>query len=143
MTLVLDQLKADIYGKEQEQIFHATLNRLQIDNHGQLNPLFPVMLQPKEGAPYAENLQPCFEFYVSLKTNIENVQYINWFEFLLKELEIRIEIDHLMSIFEFVQVFNEKFGEGLVKSHQIFSDDNLTLELTGARLDPLDDEGSQ
>lgn len=69
--------------------------------------------------------------------------YINWFEFLLKELELCIEIDHLMSIFEFVQVFNEKFDNGLVSSHQIFSDDKLTTVLASStRNIAIDDENS-
>ena len=75
-----------------------------------------------------------------MKTNIPNMQYINWFEFLFKELEIKIEIDHLMSIFEFVQVFNEKFDNGLVASHQIFYDEDLTTELVGSRSDPANDQ---
>lgn len=69
--------------------------------------------------------------------------YINWFEFLLKELELCIEIDHLMSIFEFVQVFNEKFDNGLVSSHQIFLDDKLTTELAGTtRITEIGDENN-
>ena len=46
--------------------------------------------------------------YISMKTNIPNMQYINWFEFLVKELECRIELSHLMSIVEWFMAFNEK-----------------------------------
>ena len=46
------------------------------------------------------DVEPTFQIYTSIKTNIPNVQYINLFEFLLKELELKIELDHLMSIFE-------------------------------------------
>ena len=52
------------------------------------------------------NVQPTLQIYVSIKTNIPKVQYINWFEFLLKEMEVSIELEHLMSIFEWVQAFN-------------------------------------
>jgi len=48
-----------------------------------------------------ENVSPVMAFYASIKTNIPNVQYINFLEFLIKEIEIKIEIEHLMSIFTF------------------------------------------
>ena len=51
------------------------------------------------------------------------------FEFLLKELELRIELEHLMSIFEWAQAFNQGFDQGLAYSHQIFADKYLTTEL--------------
>ena len=99
-------------------------------------PLFPVILKPKctnPGEPHdhftMENVQPCLQIYISIKTNIPNVQYINMFEFLLKELELRIELEHLMSIFEWAQAFNRGFDQGLAYSHQIFADKYLTTEL--------------
>ena len=80
-----------------------------MDNHGQLNPLFPVILKPKctsqdvkHNHYTMENVSPVLAVYISLKTNIQKVTYINWLEFLLKELELRVEIDHLMSIFGWV-----------------------------------------
>mmetsp|Transcript_19694 Transcript_19694/g.24283 ORF Transcript_19694/g.24283 Transcript_19694/m.24283 type:complete len:115 (-) Transcript_19694:1443-1787(-) len=54
------------------------------------------------------------------------MQYINWFEFLVKELECRIELSHLMSIVEWFMAFNEKQGVGLASSHEIFKDRSLT-----------------
>lgn len=48
-----------------------------------------------------ENVSPVMAIYTSIKTNIPNVQYINFLEFLIKEIEIKIEIEHLMSIFTF------------------------------------------
>ena len=107
-----------------------------MDNHGQRQPLFPVILKPKctnQGQEHdhftMEGVQPALQIYISIKTNIPNVQYINWFEFLLKELELRIEVEHLLSIFEFAQDFNEQMEKGLAECHQIFVDTNLTTEL--------------
>lgn len=48
-----------------------------------------------------ENVEPCLQMYTSIRTDIPNVQYVNWLEFLVKELELRIELEHLMSIIEF------------------------------------------
>ena len=73
-----------------------------------------------------ENVQPAVQIYVSIKSNIPNVQYINWLEFLLAELELRIEVDHLMSIFEFAEAFNKKFEAGLASTHLIFLPSKLT-----------------
>ena len=99
-------------------------------------PLFPVILKPKCTTQNSEhdhftmqNVQPCLQIYISIKTNIPNVQYINIFEFLVKELELRIELEHLISIFEFAQAFNENMEQGLTSSHQIFADPTLTTEL--------------
>ena len=110
-----------------------TLNRLQIDNHGQLTPLYPVLLKPKSTSlkvkkddQSLENAQPTVQVYVSIKQNIPNVQYINWLEFLFAELELRIEVDHLMSIFQFAEAFNKNFAKGLTSSHQIFNPSKLT-----------------
>ena len=74
---------------------------------------------------------------MSLKTNIKNVTYINLFEFLFRELELRIELDHLMTIIEFVGAFNEKFAVGLASQHQIF----MNLEEKPAQ--PLPNEESK
>ena len=97
-------------------------------------PLFPVILKPKcvyGGTEHnhftMENVQSAVSIYVSLRTNIENVTYINLFEFLFRELELRIELDHLMTIFEFVGDFNEKFAVGLAASHEIFHEENAAL----------------
>lgn len=64
-----------------------------------------------------QGLQPLLQFYVSIKTNIPNVYYINLYEFLLKELEVSIELEHLFSIIEWVQAFNKSMGSGLASSH--------------------------
>jgi len=130
---VLDRWSSIISSKKHEWIYEATLGRLQLDNHGQLDPLFPVILRPKcttqneEHDHFTmENVQPVMQIYISIKTNIPNVQYINWYEFLVKELECRIELEHLMSILDWALAFQTKQGAGLTSSHQIFVDTSLT-----------------
>ena len=137
LTLVLDRWVSMIGQRKDEWIYEATLSRMQMDNHGQMMPLFPVILKPKCTNPKVphnhftmEGVEPTFQLYISIKTNIPNVQYINLFEFLLKELELKIELEHLMSIFEWAQAFNEKFNAGLASSHQIFADTCLATETT-------------
>lgn len=134
LTLVLDRWNSIISTSSQEFIYEATLGRLQIDNHGQIDPLFPVILRPKCTTQDDDhdhftmhNVVPVMQQYVSIMTNIPNMQYINWFEFLVKELECKIELSHLMSIVEWFMAFNEKQGVGLVKSHEIFKDQSLAI----------------
>lgn len=126
---------------EQELIYEASLGRLQIDNHGQIDPLYPVILKPKCTAKKNEvhdhftmtNVSPVMEQYISLKNNIPNMRYINWLEFLVQELEIKIELSHLMSMIEWYMAFNEKQGVGLASTHEIFKDRTL---MTGIIIDP-------
>ena len=69
------------------------------------------------------------------------MQYFNWVEFLLKELELRIELEHLMSMLEWVAAFNESFETGLASNHQIFSDATLTTEVATKTISLLGEEG--
>lgn len=104
--------------KRDEMIYEATLGRLQIDNQSQMQPLFPVLFKPKctVGGDEAhdhwtmEGIDPFFQFYCSMKTNIPNVQYVTWFEFLIKEMELQIELDHLMEMLSWTAAFNKKFN---------------------------------
>lgn len=47
LTMVFNNWISMLSQKKQEMIYEATLDRMQIDNHGQLMPLFPVILKPK------------------------------------------------------------------------------------------------
>jgi hypothetical protein len=55
-----------------------------------------------------------------MKTNIPNVTYITMFEFLLQELEMRMEINHLMAILEFLTEYNAQSDVGIYSNHAIF-----------------------
>ena len=57
-----------------------------------------------------------------MKTNIPNVTYITMFEFLLQELELKMEINHLMTILEFVTEYNAQSNVGIYSTHPIFLD---------------------
>ena len=48
-----------------------------------------------------ENVDPFLQFYYSVRTDIPNVRYINMLEFLVKEVELHVEIVHLMSVVKF------------------------------------------
>jgi hypothetical protein len=48
------------------------------------------------------------------------------FEFLLQELELRMEINHLMSLIEFLTDFNAEYEQGLYSNHAIFKEPPTT-----------------
>ena len=55
-----------------------------------------------------------------MKTNIPKVTYVTMFEFLVQELELRMEINHLMAILEYISEFNAQSDVGLYSNHAIF-----------------------
>lgn len=75
-----------------------------------------------------ENVDPFLQVYYSVRTDIPNITYINMLEFLVKEIELQVELGHLMSVVRWASAFNGKFNAGLTSSHQIFGDETQ-LEL--------------
>ena len=129
-TATLSKLQAFILQKSDEVIYEMSLDRMQIDNQSQQEPIFPVILKPKcTVAADAEhdhfsapllNVDPILQFYVSMKTNIPNVTYITLFEFLVKELELKVELEHMNAMAEYAQSFAGKFNTGITDTHNIF-----------------------
>jgi hypothetical protein len=110
-----------------ELIMEACVNRIQVDNTSDKDPLFPVVLKPRCTAgenPHnhetMEGIEPLFQFYMSMKTSIPNVTYITMYEFLLQELEIRMEINHLAQVLEFISDYNAQSNIGIYSSHPVF-----------------------
>jgi len=114
---------------DDEQIYEFVVNRVQLDNTAQLDPLFPVVLKPKCTAgenPHnhetMEGVDPVIQFYLSMRTGIPKITYITMFEFLIKEIELKMEINHLMSILDFLSDYNDQSNAGIYSSHAIFHD---------------------
>ena len=107
-----------------------SIDRMQIDNQSQQEPIFPVVLKPKCTVPADQehdhfstpllNVDPIIQFYVSMKTNIPNVVYITLFEFLVKELELKVELEHMNEMIEYGGAFAKKFNTGITDTHNIF-----------------------
>ena len=68
------------------------------------------------------NVDPILQFYVSMKTNIPNVMYITLFEFLVKELELKVEVEHMNEMIEYGSAIGTKFGTGITATHNVFSE---------------------
>ena len=69
-----------------------------------------------------ENVEPLICFYCAMQTDIPNVQYISWLEFLWREMELKMEFDHMCSILDFLTDVGEQMESGLAGSHPIFLD---------------------
>ena len=108
------------------------VDRMQIDNQSQQEPIFPVVLKPKCTVPADQehdhfstpmiNVDPILQFYVSMKTNIPNVIYITLFEFLVKELEFKVEVEHMNEMVKYSSEIGKMFGTGITASHAVFSE---------------------
>ena len=68
------------------------------------------------------NVDPILQFYVSMKTNIPNVMYITLFEFLVKELEFKVEVEHMNEMIEYGSAIGRMFGTGITAGHAVFSE---------------------
>ena len=137
-TAGLINLKAFVLQKEEELIYEMIVDRMQIDNQSQLEPIFPVVLKPKCTVPADQehdhfstpmvNVDPILQFYVSMKTNIPNVMYITLFEFLVKELELKVEVEHMNEMIEYGSALGTMFGTGITASHNVFSEQSTKKE---------------
>ena len=97
-----------------------------------MEPIFPVVLKPKCTVPPEQehdhfstpmvNVDPILQFYVSMKTNIPNVMYITLFEFLVKELELKVEVEHMNEMIGYGSAIGTMFGTGITASHNVFSE---------------------
>ena len=137
-TSTLINLKAFILQKQDELIYEMTIDRMQIDNQSQQEPIFPVVLKPKCTVPAdqvhdhfstpMQNVDPILQFYVSMKTNIPNVLYITLFEFLVKELELKVEVEHMNEMIDYGSAVGRMFGTGITASHNIFTESAVKKE---------------
>lgn len=97
-----------------DQVIESYLGRFQIDNNYENEPLYPVMMKPKCLAGESEHdhmtmqgIDPLFQFYVHTKTNVPNVNYFVMIEFLVKELELKMELDHIFAVLEWTFAIQE------------------------------------
>jgi hypothetical protein len=49
-----------------------------------------------------QGVDPVFQFYVHTKLDVSNVTYYEIMEWLIKELEVKMELDHVYGIMEWV-----------------------------------------
>lgn len=129
-TTTVSKLQAFILQKTDEVIYEMSIDRMQIDNQCQQEPIFPVVLKPKCTVPADQEhdhfstpllgVDPIMQFYVSMKTNIPNVTYITLFEFLVKELELKVEVEHMYAMLEYGSAIGNQFNTGITDTHNIF-----------------------
>ena len=56
------------------------------------------------------NVNQVFEFYAHQKLNIPNITFFSTIEFLLRELEIKIEFDYAMKLIKYIKVVQSKMA---------------------------------
>jgi len=77
------------------------------------DPIFPVVMQPRK----IEGNNELLMIYIDYKTNVPNVMYFDTFEFLLKEMEVKIELGHIAKLSRFAQGLGEILGLNLTEMH--------------------------
>ena len=94
-------IRAEVTSTESDQVFYICMDRFQIDNNYEMDPLFPVLLRPMctSGGTLVhdhfrmENVATLVEIYFHRKLNMPNVDFFPTIEFLIKELEVKVEFD--------------------------------------------------
>lgn len=85
------------------------------------------MLKPKclEGTKKHDHFaKPCtdpiFQFYLHTKTNVPNIKYVELVEFLVRELEVKLELDHIFSIMDWLFALQEALNTSLTTMSPVF-----------------------
>lgn len=63
------------------------------------------------------NVDHIFGFYAHKKLNIPNVTFFSTIEFLLRELEIKLEFDYIMKLITYVGVLQQRFSVSSNNQH--------------------------
>ena len=66
------------------------------------------------------NVDPVFQLYTHQRKNVPNITYYELVEWLVKELEIKMELDHVMSITEWIFAVQARFNTTLTSIHPLF-----------------------
>jgi hypothetical protein len=91
--------------------------------------MLPVILSPKctlgkNEVPHDhKKLDESFYQCTKLRSDVENIIYVTEISFLLQELELNLELTHLMSILEFVDAVTE--SASLFDPHPVFDKPKL------------------
>lgn len=97
---------------------------MQIDNQTETYPLYPVILKPAQAWEYRQgnglNLPLFFRLALVTRRNVPNVVYIELLEFLLRGVEIKLELSHIVQITEFLTRVGRIFNRNYIKQHSIF-----------------------
>lgn len=67
-----------------------------------------------------QGVDPVFQFYMHTKLNVPNISYYEIIEWLVKELEVKMELDHIFSITEWVFAFQAAMNTSLTSISPVF-----------------------
>jgi hypothetical protein len=67
-----------------------------------------------------EGVSSFFEFYIHQKLNVPNVNFITFVEFLVKEMEFKVEFDTIFSIIEYTTLLNQRLQTSITTVNPVF-----------------------
>ena len=95
-------------------------------------------LEGREDHDHSKML-PTFFFASKLRIDNPNVTYCTLCNFVLQELDLKIELKHLLTVYEYVLNFTEAAGSSLTIVHPVFrnlqDDEALSLEVDEKMID--------
>jgi hypothetical protein len=108
---------------------------VQLDNQSTRDPIFPVIL--KETCTLEDSIDhdhskmlPTFFFASKLRTDNPNVTYCTLVNFVLQELDLKIELKHVLTVYDYVFKLTEAAGSSLTIVHPVFRNHNQDMALT-------------
>jgi hypothetical protein len=130
MAVYLDTLETTMMQKGTgEDVYELYIDRVQLDNQGQREPMFPTILRPrcilkedlKVNGRCDHKLLPKTVFVCAkLRSDVENITYVTVFNFLIQELEVNIELNYLLSLLDFVGDVTTALGSAMTTPHPAF-----------------------
>jgi len=76
-----------------------------------------------------QNVDQVFCFYAHQKLNVPNIKFFSTIEFLLKELEIKMEFDFVIKLGSYLSLVQQKMAVEISNQHYIFKSTGTTQEL--------------
>lgn len=151
LTFYLKGIEA-IIGKTQKQtdlVFN--MMSIQIDNQSEMDPVYPVLLKPTDLRAVIEQPdaiqeeqvivpEDVFQLKVSMRHDFPNVIYFSQIAFLMQRLDIKMELAHLMLLYQFFRKTSKIFNKNLVTQHKIFQN---FMEIPAALADTSQEQISQ
>ena len=120
LTLYLEGICACIDKTPDEVKLSVQLSNVQIDNQSETFPLYPVILKPVHFVPTAQGAPLFFILNFVMRLDVPNVLYIELLEFLMRGVDIKLELSHVVQLTEFMSRVGKIFDRNLIKQHSIF-----------------------
>jgi len=125
LTIYFQKILAKVIDSEKDTKAEMQISYLQIDNQSEFDPIYPVLLKPKEIKPEEDSshssrgtiAKPVYQMSLHLRKGIQRVVYLELIDFLLQTLVIKLEYSHIILVSKFVSVVGGALNTNLTWTH--------------------------